>query len=179
MIYKICHFVSRAWHKMIVLPVLKSGCHYCGKKVYIGKHVLANYKNLNIGEKSSIGDNSVLLSTRAKIIIGSYVMLGPNVTIVTGDHRTDVIGKYMAELTDDDKLIENDQDVVIEDDVWVGANATVLKGVTIHSGAIIAAGAVVVNDVPAYSVVGGVPAKVIRDRFSENNLKEHLAKIKQ
>ena len=52
---------------------------------------------------------------------------------------------------------------MIEDDVWIGANAIVLKGVTIGEGSIIAAGAVVTKNVPAYSLVGGNPAKVIRE----------------
>jgi acetyltransferase-like isoleucine patch superfamily enzyme len=52
--------------------------------------------------------------------------------------------------------------VVIGDDVWVGGNATILPGVTIGDGAVVAAGAVVTRDVPAHSVVAGVPAKVVR-----------------
>ena len=57
-------------------------------------------------------------------------------------------------------------DIVVKDDVWIGENAIILSGVTINQGAVIAAGAVVTNDVPAYCVVGGVPAKTIRYRFS-------------
>lgn len=54
----------------------------------------------------------------------------------------------------------------IGNDVWIGGNVVILRGVTIHDGAIVAAGAVVTKDVPAYSVVGGVPAKIIKYRFS-------------
>lgn len=63
------------------------------------------------------------------------------------------------------KKPENDISVIIEDDVWIGANVTILKGVHIYTGAVIAAGAVVVNDVPKYSIVGGIPAKIIGKRF--------------
>ena len=68
-----------------------------------------------------------------------------------------------------EKLPENDQDVVFEGDNWIGANVTILKGVTIGEGAVIAAGSVVNKVVPSYSVVGGVPARVIRMRFTERN----------
>ena len=60
-----------------------------------------------------------------------------------------------------------DQPVVIEDDVWVGANVTILKGVTIGHGSVVAAGAVVTKSCPPYSIIGGVPAKVLRKRFEE------------
>jgi len=66
--------------------------------------------------------------------------------------------------------------IVIDDDVWIGANALIMSGVHIHQGAIIAAGAVVTKDVPAYAIVGGVPAKVLKYRFSDKII-EKLLKI--
>ena len=60
------------------------------------------------------------------------------------------------------------------DDVWLGHNAIVLSGVTIGQGAVVAAGALVVNDVPPYSIVGGVPAKVIKYRFTEDVIQKLL-----
>ena len=60
-----------------------------------------------------------------------------------------------------------DQPVVIEDDVWVGANVTILKGVTIGHGSVVAAGAVVTKSCPPYSIIGGVPAKILRKRFEK------------
>ena len=71
----------------------------------------------------------------------------------------------MISLTDKDKLPENDQDIVFEGDNWIGANATILKGVKIGYGAVVAAGAVVTKDVTPYAIVGGVPAKKIRNRY--------------
>jgi acetyltransferase-like isoleucine patch superfamily enzyme len=62
----------------------------------------------------------------------------------------------------------------IGNDVWIGANATILRGVTIGDGAIVAAGAVVTSDVPPYAVVGGVPAKVIKMRFDDDLVAELL-----
>ena len=82
-----------------------------------------------------------------------------------------MIGKYILDITE--KLPENDAPVVIEDDVWCGANVTILKGVTIGRGSVIAAGSVVTRSIPPYSIAGGVPARVIKKRFSEEQIKEH------
>jgi len=62
--------------------------------------------------------------------------------------------------------------IVIEDDVWIGANATILKGVRISRGSIVGSGAVVTKDVPPYSIVGGNPAKIIRSRLVASS--EHV-----
>lgn len=67
----------------------------------------------------------------------------------------------------------DDQEVIIKDDVWVGTGCIIFKGVTVGMGAIIAAGAVVINDVPEYSIVGGVPAKVLKMRFNDSELLDH------
>ena len=100
-------------------------------------------------------------------------MSGPHLTIITGDHRTDLIGRYMMTVKDSEKLPENDLDVIIEGDNWIGANVTILKGVKIGEGAIIAAGSVVTKDIPAYEIWGGVPARFLKKRFDEENLEEH------
>ena len=72
-----------------------------------------------------------------------------------------------------DKHPEDDQDVHIEDDVWIGTNTTLLKGVTVGRGAVVAAGALVTKDVPPYAIVGGVPAKVLKYRFTPEQIQEH------
>ena len=67
---------------------------------------------------------------------------------------------------------ENKRAIVIGNDVWMGANCIIFEGVTIGDGAIIGTGALVTKDVPAYSIVGGIPAKIIRKRFSEDIINE-------
>ena len=63
--------------------------------------------------------------------------------------------------------------IVIEDGVWCGANVTILKGVTIGKDSIVAAGAVVTKSFPPYSIIGGVPAKLLKNRFTEEQIQEH------
>ena len=63
--------------------------------------------------------------------------------------------------------------ITIEDDVWIGAHSIILKGVTIGRGSVVAAGAVVTKSFPPYSIIGGVPAKLLKMRFTEEEIKKH------
>lgn len=102
-------------------------------------------------------------------------MFGPGVTIRGGNHRIDLVGRYMDSVGEDEKRPEDDPGVVIEDDVWVGGNATILAGVRVGRGSVIAASAVVTKDVPPNTIVGGNPARVIRNRFDADDLAIHEA----
>ena len=79
----------------------------------------------------------------------------------------------MIDITPEEKQPENDEEVIIEDDVWCGANVTILKGVTIGNGSVVAAGAVVTKSFPPYSIIGGVPAKLLKMRFTEEAGKQN------
>lgn len=115
--------------------------------------------------------NVVAFNTFSRLIIGNYCSVAQKVTFVLdADHRIDTISTYPFKV----KLLHSQQfeatskgDIVVEDDVWIGYGATILSGVRIGQGAVVAAGALVTKDVPAYAVVGGVPAKVIKYRFPE------------
>jgi len=130
-------------------------------------------ENLSVGDGTSIPKGSTIYCTDAPLTIGRKVIFGPRPTIITGDHRIDIVGKYIIDVTVNEKLPENDAPVVIEDDVWCGANVTILKGVTIGRGSVVAAGAVVTKSFPPYSIIGGVPAKLIKMRFTEEQIREH------
>lgn len=166
-VYKTIDFISRAFNKIIVAPMKKAMFLRCGKNVTIGKNSRFTYKNIEIGNNVSIGTDANFMTADAKIIIGDHVMFGPHVFVITGGHRTDLKGRYMDEITVSEKKPSDDQDVIFEGDNWIGANACILKGVTVGKGAVVAAGAVVTNDVPQNSIVGGVPAKLIKMRFEE------------
>ena len=144
-----------------------------GKNIRIGGNPNIFYSNVECGNDIYIGPNAMFLCHLATIRIGDHVIFGPNVTIATGNHRTDYVGKWIDQVGGSDKLPENDQPVTFVGDNWIGANATILKGVTINKGAIIGAGSVVTKDVPAYSIVVGNPARVVKMRFTEEQIKEH------
>lgn len=93
-------------------------------------------------------------------------------TIITGDHKY-IPGRWLDSIKANEKEDFYDQDVTIEEDVWIGANVTILKGVTIGKSSIIAAGSLVIKDVPPYSIVEGVPAKIIKMKWDENDIKLH------
>lgn len=175
-IYSIYNLFNKAIYKFITMPIKKSMFAQCGNNVYLGKNSEITFKNVYVGNNVAIGMNAVFMSTLAKITIGDYVMFGPGVTVITGDHRTDVIGEYMINVHN--KLPENDKDVIIENDVWIGSNVTILKGVTIGQGSIIASGSVVNKDVEPYTIVGGVPAKKIKQRFNRQEINKHILKLK-
>lgn len=165
-IYEILKIPFKIINKIIINPIIKNSLGRCGQKISVGKNFQAyGIKNINFGNDIAIGADNIMMCTRAKIIIGDHVMTGPRVTFITGGHRYDLPGRIMKSINNNEKLPENDQDIILEGDNWIGANATILKGVRIGEGAIIAAGAVVINDVPPFSIVGGIPAKVIKYRF--------------
>lgn len=139
---------------------------HCGKGVYMrpSQSDLKGLHNLSVGDETSIPKGSVFYCTKAPLTIGKKVIFGPRPTIITGDHRIDLVDRYIIDIKDDEKLPENDQPVTIEDGCWIGANVTILKGVTIGHDSVVAAGAVVTKSCPPYSIIGGVPAKVIRSR---------------
>ena len=126
---------------------------------------------MSVGDWTSIPKGAIFFCTVAPLTIGKKVIFGPHPTIITGNHRIDVVGKYIMDSKE--KLPENDEPVIIEDDVWAGANVTILKGVTIGRGSVIAAGAVVTKSCPPYSIIGGVPAKVLKMRFAPQQIHEH------
>ena len=164
----------KVYWKYIELPLICKQLGGMGDRVSIQDDIkIFGPENVYLGNDVSLGIGTMLMCTRAKIIFGDHVMFGPHVSVITGNHRIHVIGKYMTQLSDKDKLPENDAPVIFEGDNWIGCNAIILKGVTIGRGAVVAAGAVVTMDAPQYSIVGGVPARVISYRFSKLQIDEH------
>ncbi|MDN5200201.1 acyltransferase [Fulvivirgaceae bacterium BMA10] len=117
------------------------------------------------GARLTIGENSRIigahLSASTEVVIGNNVNIAPYSVVMDGDYH-DV----------DDHFSDGDsKPIIIEDNAWLALRTTVLKGVRIGEGAVVAAGSVVVKDVPPYTVVGGVPAKVIK-KLSEHEVSE-------
>ena len=101
-----------------------------------------------------------------------------NLKIITGDHERR-IGTFCSSITEVTKNhnLGLDKDVNIEPDVWIGMNVVILKGVTIGRGSTVSAGSIVVKDVPPYSIVGGVPAKLIKFYWTIDQILEHEAAL--
>jgi len=145
---------QRAFRAFCGKLMLKS----CGKKVNIEQGAIFSART-SLGDYSGIGINAKINGT---CTIGDYVMMGTGVTVITHNHafdRTDIPMMHQG--------FEEERPVVIGNDVWIGDKVTILPGVHIGDGSIIGAGAVVTHDVPPYAIVGGVPAKIIRMRKSE------------
>ena len=115
----------------------------CGKNITIGKNVFIN--------------TGCRFQDQGGIRIGDHVLIGHNVVLATLNHD---FAPY-------NRATMHPAPIHIEDRVWIGANATVVPGVTIGENSIVAAGAVVTKDVPPNTIVGGVPAKVLK-RIDEN-----------
>jgi maltose O-acetyltransferase len=117
---------------------------------------ISDAKNIKIGSHCRINENVFL---QGKISIGNFVMIAPNVSIYTKTHIYDNINLPMVKSGETETL-----DVSIGNDVWIGLNSTILPGISIGEGSIIAAHSLVNKDVEPYSIVGGVPAKLIKKR---------------
>jgi acetyltransferase-like isoleucine patch superfamily enzyme len=149
---------------------IESGCEFLSPGnmtfkedgIIIGKNSFftADGGSIEIGAMSAFNRNvHINADVGGKIILGEFVIVGPNVMMRTAGHRFDNIS---VEIRNQGHIIK---DIVIGDNVWIAANVSIVGGVRIGSGAIIGAGAVVTNDIPAMAIAGGVPAKVIRFRY--------------
>lgn len=142
-----------------------------GKNFVFDPNGTFSFRTISVGNDVYIGPGACLIASASEIIIGNKVLFGPNVTIVGGDHNIEQIGRFMYDVKE--KLPENDQPVTIEDDVWLGAGVIILKGTTIGRGSVVAAGALVTKNVPRYAIVAGVPARVVKMRFTVDGILAH------
>lgn len=137
------------------------------KNIYIGRsanimHHCCLYAHNNglikVADRVNINSNVQLgAADNGEIIIGSDVAIGPNTVIRASNHN------YKVKEIPINKQGHTGGKIVIEDDVWIGANVVILPDVVIGRGAVVGAGAVVNKSIPAYSLAGGVPARVIKE----------------
>lgn len=136
-----------------------------GNNVSIGKNSIIECTGVirELGEELIIEDNvgiaaNAFISMRGKIVIGKNTIMGPGVSIHAENHIFSNINVPIRKQGADKKGI------IIGEDCWIGAKAVILDGVKLGKGVIVAAGAVVTGDIEDYKIVGGIPAKVIKDR---------------
>lgn len=152
------------------------GGNYIGNNIYLS--------NVSMGYGAYIQGNTYLFNTR----IGRFTCVGSGLKVVSGQHPSDTFVSihpsfYSINPITKESYVNNQKykeyrhigdsgyQIIIGSDVWIGTDVTIMEGVTIGDGAIVAAGSVVVKDVEPYSVVGGVPAKKIKNRFSDDDIK--------
>lgn len=182
--FPILHFVKgtikNIFNPRVSLFAIVSSNNRIAKSAYIYRGV--KIKNSDVGEHTYIAANTDV----EKAIIGKYCSIADHCRIGMSGHSLDylstspiftrTINALQERWIESDILLHKSEEerVFIGNDVWVGSHALIKGGIHIGDGACIAAGAVVVKDVPPYAIVGGVPAKVIRYRFSQDVIEELL-----
>jgi acetyltransferase-like isoleucine patch superfamily enzyme len=145
-----------------------------GRNVHIYKNCIINHSE--IGDYSYVYHDCLVQNTK----IGNYCSIAHEVIIGLGNHPMENFSTspifYKVKNPARLKIVNKDTDlqlykeIMIGHDVWIGARAIIMDGVKIGNGAVVAAGAVVTKNVPPYTVVGGIPAKIIKNRAIEDNI---------
>ena len=161
------------WYIRLLAPLYQRRGR--GSKIYHSVRMdTPPYRRFWLGRHSVIESYCCINNAMGDVTIGSYTRIGLHCTIIgpvrIGSHVNLAQGITVTALNHNflDTSLRIDQQgvstkpVTIGDDVWIGANATILPGVTIGNHVVVAAGAVVTHDVPANTVVGGIPAKVLK-----------------
>ncbi len=143
----------------VIIRATDGGVIVFGCNVHISRmsELICKHGEIKVGDNSFIGP-ATIVTARQSIIIGADALVAENVTIRDQQHGTDLGGGPYRE-----QPFVN-APILIGRNVWIGAKATLLKGITIGDSAIIGAGSLVNKNVAANDVVGGVPAKVIESR---------------
>lgn len=128
-----------------------------GKHFHVGKNVTIHGSNLVAGNWVYIGEYSEIAPN---VEIGNYTMISSGVVITGSDHNFNVVGQPIRFSGRPES-----KKTIIEKDVLIGHGVTIMRGVTIGEASIVGAGSVVTKNVPPYTVVAGVPARIIRERF--------------
>lgn len=132
---------------------------------------IINKKNVSLYEYTVISEHSNIMANKGKFIMKKYSKAGAGFTVICQNHNLFEVGSYPGD--ENWKKGEIPSDVIVEDGVWIGAHVTLCPGTHIGRGCIVAAGAVCTDDYPPYTVIGGVPAKVIKYRFTLDEQIEH------
>lgn len=162
--------LNKAFRRLYRIAVFKRGIYgKYGKRNRFCKDVYMNERT-TVGSYNYFGERVVLFNA----VIGNYCSIANSVKIGELSHDIECVSTSTY-IFNPKYEISNytgiEKPAIIEDDVWIGSNAVIMQGITIHHGAVVGAGAIVTKDVPAYAIVAGVPAKVIRYRFNENDIK--------
>ncbi|EGQ9330240.1 sugar O-acetyltransferase [Vibrio vulnificus] len=155
---KLCHQISSCFDSVEKNDLIQSLFGRSDQTTQLNGSFFCDYGyNIEVGKNFYMNTNGVILDC-GKVIIGDYVMIGPNVTLCTAGHPIDAATRYTYE--------EFAKPIYIADKVWIGVNVVVLPGVSIGFGAVVGAGSVVTKDVPENTVVIGNPARVVKENIN-------------
>ena len=147
------------------------GFRAVGRSPRLDKALFVKRNYVTLGDYCYIGRHCYL---SCEIVLGNFVMLASAVAMVGGDHRIEIAGRPMR-FTGRAQM----KPIVVGDDVWIGHGAIITHGVNIGNGAVIGAGSIVTRDVPAYAIVVGAPAKILRYRLSAEEQAKHEGMLAQ
>jgi len=133
-------------------------------------------RNLYIYDDVGIGPYAMLSTPNARIIIKGNSSIAEHFTIHTGNHAR-IVGRFVSDISEEEKPKGYDKDVIIEKDVWIGCGVTILAGVHVGRGATIAAGAVVNKDIPPYCIACGIPARPVKFYWTIEEILKHEAAL--
>jgi acetyltransferase-like isoleucine patch superfamily enzyme len=139
-------------------------------------YVIPTSKYVSVGYKTRHNGNIKIKGHNNYVEIGSYCAIGEDVTIITSNHNYNypsIQYTFYAENfgeTPYKNNVDKDPVVIIGNDVWIGDRVLILPGVKIGNGVCIGAGSIVTKDIPSFSIVAGIPAKVIKKRFSDKDV---------
>lgn len=152
----------------------------CKFSMYNTIYNKVSLNEVTLGDFTYIAGNTSI----SKTTIGKFCSIGPDCKIGLGKHPTkDFVSTHpiffstlkQAQITFADKdYFKEFENITVGNDVWIGANVIIVDGVSIGNGAIIAAGSVVTKNIPHYAIVGGIPAKIIRNRFEKEEIEKLL-----
>lgn len=158
--------------KIIIREKLSFGVLFCNKQkslLNVGHNATLDIKNFRVGNgcRISVGPNAILkvgknvfINENTRIMASKKIEIGDNTTI---SWNVNIIDSDRHNIYYNDVQQETTKEIIIKNNVWIGFNSSILKGVTLGEGAIIASNSVVTKDVPPYTLVAGVPAKVIKE----------------
>jgi len=174
-------FIRQPLHEHRLAKRYPTSVIYHGVTIDAGSH-LSDFNVLFSGvslSKSKLGRHTYIQKNTSinNSVVGNFCSIAAEVTIGLGQHPTNHVSTHPAFFSNTQPLAKSfasrnicatSQQTIIGHDVWIGQGAMIMDGVNVGHGAIVAAGAVVTKAVPAYAIVGGVPAKVIRFRFAKD-----------